>query len=154
MDMRTLLLSALTAAALGAAAGPATAQAQTGACRISLRAEAEAASFAGAGRNAASARTAQLARETGAAFAAAASHLCAAGVIRPAHVAPFSRLLVRNAEGAAEPAVYDDAEQQPGALIIEYAFVGGGAPARAAIEAAIRCWRDPEREGCGEDVSP
>lgn len=152
--MRIALLSLLAAGVLGAAAGPATAQARTGACRISLRAEAEAASFAGAGRNAAPARTAQIAREAGAAFAAAASHLCAAGVIRPAHVAPFSRLLVRNAEGADDPAVYDDAEQQPGALIIEYAFAGGAAPGQAAIEAAIRCWRDPEREGCGEEVSP
>jgi len=152
--MRTLLLSALTAAALGAAAGPSAAQPSQGVCRISLRAEAEAASFAVAGRHAAPARTAQLAREAGAAFAAAASRLCALGVIRPAHVAPFSRLLVRNAEGAAEPAVYDDAEQQPGALIIEYAFAGGGAPGQAAIETAMRCWRDPERDGCGEDVSP
>lgn len=153
--MRTLLLSVLAAGALVAAASPAAAaQAAQGACRISLRAEAEAASFADAGRNAAPARTAQLAREAGAAFAAAASRLCASGAIRPAHVAPFSRLLVRNAEGAAEPAVYDDAEQLPGALILEYAFTDGGAPASAAIEAAIRCWRDPEREGCGEDVSP
>jgi hypothetical protein len=153
--MRTLLLSAVAAAALATAAAPAAAApARPGACRISLRAEAEAASFANAGRDAAPARTAQLAREAGAAFAAAASHLCASGVIRPAHVAPFSRLLVRNAEGAAEPAVYDDAEQLPGALILEYAFTGGGAPASAAIETAIRCWRNPERQGCGEDVSP
>ena len=153
--MHTLLLSLLAAGALGSLACPApAAQAQSRACRISLRAEAEAASFADAGRGAAPARTAQLATQTGAAFAAAASHLCASGVIRPAHVAPFSRLVVRNAEGAAEPAVYDDAEQLPGALIIEFAFAGGGAPAQAAIETAIRCWRDPERAGCGEDVSP
>ncbi|HYN45931.1 MAG TPA: hypothetical protein VES64_04495 [Allosphingosinicella sp.] len=152
--MRTALLSLVAAGALGAAAGPAAAQGAHGACHISLRAEAEPASFADAGRNAAAARTAQLARETGAAFAAAASRLCASGAIRRAHVAPFSRLLVRNAEGAADPAVYDDSEQQPGALIIEYAFAGGGAPAPAAIETAIRCWRDPERVGCGEDVSP
>ncbi len=152
--MRIALLSLLAAGMLGAAAGPAAAQPGHGACHIALRAEAEAASFAGAARSAAPARTAQLARATGAAFSAAASHLCASGVIRPAHVAPFSRLLVRNAEGAADPAVYDDAEQQPGALIIEYAFADGGAPAQRAIEAAIRCWRDPERAGCGEDVSP
>lgn len=152
--MRIALLSLLAAGALGAAAGPAAAQAGHGACHISLRAEAETASFADAGREAAPARTAQLARETGAAFSAAASHLCASGAIRPAHVAPFSRLLVRNAEGASEPAVYDDAEQQPGALILEYAFADGGAPVQPAIEAAIRCWRDPERAGCGEEVSP
>jgi len=152
--MRRLMLSLAAAGAIGATAVPAAAQVQNRACAISLRAEPEAASFADAGRSAAPARTAQLARETGAAFAAAASRLCASGVVRPAHVAPFSRLLVRNAEGAAEPAVYDDAEQSPGALIIEYAFAGGGAPAPAAIENAIRCWRDPEREGCGEEVSP
>ncbi|HKR24525.1 MAG TPA: hypothetical protein VJS15_04645, partial [Allosphingosinicella sp.] len=106
------------------------------------------------GRNAAPARTAALAQATGTAFAAAASRLCASGVVTRAHLAPFSRLLVRNAEGAAEPAVYDDAEERPGALIIEYAFADGGAPAQAAIESAIRCWRDPEREGCLDEVSP
>ena len=153
--MRTLLVSLAAAGALAAVAAPAFAvQAPTPACRIALRAEAEATSFAGAGRNASPARTAQIAARTGAAFAAAASRLCAARVITLANMRPFSHLLVRNAEGASDPAVYDDAEASPGALIFEYAFTDGGPPAQAAIENAIRCWRDPERAGCGEDVSP
>ena len=151
--MRTAILSLLAAGALAALSSPAVAL-QAGGCQLSLRAEAEASSFADAGRNAAPARTAQLARVTGTAFAAAASHLCASGVVQAAHLRPYSKLLVRNAEGAAEPAVYDDAEERPGALIIEYAFADGGAPAQGAIEAAIRCWRDPEREGCLDEVSP
>jgi hypothetical protein len=150
--MRTALFVLFAAGGLAAAA-PAAQPAGAG-CQIALRAEAETASFAAAGRDAAPARIAQLARATGAAFNAAASRLCAAGELRRAQVAPFSRLLVRNAEGAAEPNVYDDAEEQPGSLIIEYAFTDGGAPSGAAIEAAIRCWRNPEREGCSEDVSP
>ena len=153
--MRIAIPSLLAAGALAAIAGPAlAAQGARAGCQLSLRAEAEAASFAVAGRNAAPARTRQLARDTGASFATAASNLCAAGVVTAAQLAPFSRLVVRNAEGAAEPAVYDDAEEMPGALIIEYAFVGGGAPALGAIENALRCWRDPERDGCTEDVSP
>lgn len=150
--MRTALLVLLAIGGFAAAAQ--AAQPTPAGCRIALRAEAETSSFAAAGRNATPARTTELARATGAAFNAAASRLCAAGVVRRAHVAPFSRLLIRNAEGAAEPNIYDDAEEQPGSLIIEYAFTDGGAPGQAAIEAAIRCWRDPEREGCGEEVSP
>ena len=87
---------------------------------------------------------------TGAAFAAAA---CASA--RRAPCAPpisrlFPRLLVRNAEGAAEPAVYDDAEERPAPLIIEYAFADGAAPAQAAIETAMRCWRNPQTAGCDQ----
>lgn len=152
--MRTILLSLLAAGALAASAGSAQAQGGGAGCQLSLRAEAESASFADSGRSAAPARTAALAQATGTAFAAAASHLCASGVVTRANLAPFSRLLVRNAEGAADPAVYDDAEERPGALIIEYAFADGGAPAQAAIETALRCWRDPEREGCLDEVSP
>jgi len=153
--MRIAIPTLLAAGTLAAIASPAVAaQGARPGCQLSLRAEAEAASFAAAGRNAAPARTQQLARETGANFASAASHLCASRVVTAGHLAPFSRLVIRNAEGAAEPAVYDDAEEMPGALIIEYAFVGGGAPAQAAIESALRCWRDPEREGCTEEVSP
>ena len=153
--MRTLLLSLAAAGALAALVAPVVAaQAPAAGCRIALRAEAEASSFASAGRNASAARTAQIASQTGTAFAAAASHLCASRVVTPAQIRPFSKLLVRNAEGASEPAVYDDAEGSPGALIFEYAFTDGGPPAQDVIENAIRCWRTPEREGCGEDVSP
>jgi hypothetical protein len=149
--MRIILLSLAAAGALAGLAAPAAAQ---GGCQLSLRPEAERESFTSAGRAADAARLALLTRESGANFAAAASHLCSQGVLRRAQLAPFTKLLVRNAEGAAEPHVYDDAEQSPGALILEYAFTDSGAPASAAIEDAIRCWREPQREGCGEDVSP
>jgi len=148
--MRIAFITLLAAAGLAGLASPAAQAAQTEGCRLSLSAEGETASFAGT----AATRTAQLVRETGTAFAAAASTLCGAGVVRAAHLQPFSRLLVRNAEGVATPTVYDDAEQLPGALIVEYAFAESGAPAPAAIESALRCWRDPEREGCMEEVSP
>lgn len=147
--MRIALFALFAAGGLAAFAAPGTAQ-PAGGCRLSLRAEAEAESFAGA----AAPRTAQLARDTGTAFAAAASSLCGSGVVTAAHLRPYSRLLVRNAEGAAKPSVYDDAEESPGALIVEYAFAASGVPAVAAFDGALRCWRDPEREGCTEDVSP
>lgn len=158
--MRISLLALLAAGALAAGAGmPAmeafAAQPAAGGCRLSLRAEADPESFVGAGRAADAARVAGLIRDSGTNFAAAASHLCAAGVVRPTNLRPFSRLLVRNAEGAADPAIYDDAEEAPGALILEYAFAGGGAPPQAAIETALRCWRQPEGAGCSvEDVGP
>jgi ABC-type transporter Mla subunit MlaD len=159
--MRIGLFALLMAGALLSAAGPAlAAPAGRPACRLSLRAETDSASFADAGRNAAArnaaaARAAQLTQATGAAFAAAASHLCASGVVRAPNLARYGRLLVRNAEGAAEPNIYDDAEEQPGALIIEFAFGNGGAPAQAAIEAALRCWRNPRGAGCAaEDMGP
>lgn len=149
--MRIVLLSLLGAGALAGLAAPAAAQ---GACQLSLPAEAERESFASAGRDAGAARLSELSRAAGANFATAASRLCAAGALRATQLAPFRKLLVRNAEGAAEPHVYDDAEQSPGALILEYAFTDSGAPPALAIETAIRCWREPQREGCGEEVSP
>lgn len=152
--MRAALVALLGAGALAGIAAPAlAAPSPAGACRLTLRAEPDGRSFAGIGG--ASARVALLARDTGTSFAAAASRLCASGIVRPANLAPFSRLLVRNAEGAAQPAVYDDAEESPGALILEYAFGAGRAPGQAALEAALRCWRDPARAGCAaEDVGP
>lgn len=150
--MRVMLLSLLAAGAVAASAGPGLAQG-TG-CQLSLPARAETQTFAEAGHDASPARTSALAEATGRAFAAAASRLCASGVVTRAQLAPFTFLLVRNAEGADEPGVYDDMEQNPGALIVEYAFADGGAPPQAAIEAGIRCWRDPEREGCFDEVSP
>lgn len=156
--MRLKLLT-LAAAGLAAAAFAPTLAAQpgrgaAGACALSLPAEADGMSFDDAGR-ASGAERARLVQATGANFAAAASRLCGAGVVRAAHLRPYSRLLVRNAEGAAEPNIYDDAEEQPGALILEYAFTGGTGPTRAAIEAALRCWRNPEAAGCSaEDMGP
>jgi hypothetical protein len=147
-NMRFAFHALIAAGALAAMTAPAAAQRSGGACRLSLRAEPDTQSFTSAGRN--GARSAALAQATGAAFAAAASHLCASGVVRAAHLAPYRRLLVRNAEGADNPNIYDDAEEQPGALIIEYAFAGGPAPAQPAIEAALRCWRNPNAAGCSE----
>jgi len=152
--MRIAFLLLLALGSLGAAAAPAAAaQPARPACHLSLRAEPDTNSFGVAGRDAA--RAPLLARETGAAFAAAASHLCATGIVRAAHIARYRRLLVRNAEGADNPNSDDDSEEQPGALIIEYAFADGPAPAQAAIEAALRCWRNPNGAGCSEeDVGP
>jgi hypothetical protein len=154
--MRTGLFILLAAGGLAVGAPAMAAQrarAARPACQLSLRAAPDAPSFTSAGRN--SAGGPALAQAVGATFAAAASHLCAAGVVRPAHLAPYRRLLVRNAEGAAEPNIYDDAEEQPGALILEFAFAGGPAPTQAAIEAALRCWRNPDGAGCSaEDVGP
>jgi len=154
--MRIALFMTLTAAALAGAAAPAfAAQPARAACHLSLRAEPDGQSFADAGRSTAPGRPAQLASATGTVFAAAASHLCASGVVRAPNLARYNRLLVRNAEGAAEPNIYDDAEEQAGALIIEFAFADGGAPAQAAVETALRCWRNPQGAGCSaEDVGP
>ena len=151
--MRILFCALLAAGAFAAAAAPAAQPARAAACRLSLPAEPDTQSFSAAGRNAG--RSAALAQTTGAVFAAAASHLCASGVVRPANLARYRRLLVRNAEGADNPNIYDDAEEQPGALIIEFAFADGPAPAQPAVEAALRCWRNPNAAGCSEeDVGP
>lgn len=151
--MRLLIHLSIAAAAVAAAPAAAATQTESAVCRLSLPAAPDAQSFAGSGRD--GARAAALAEQTGAVFAAAASQLCAAGVVRPAQLRPYSRLLVRNAEGADSPSIYDDAEEQPGALIIEYAFADGPAPVQAAVEAALRCWRNPAAAGCAvEDVGP
>ena len=155
--MRIGLFAFLLAGAFAGATAPSLAAqpARAGACHLSLRAEPDARSFADAGRATAPGRPAQLAQATGTVFAAAASHLCASGVVRAPHLARYNRLLVRNAEGADSPNIYDDAEEQAGALIIEYAFADGGAPTQAAVESALRCWRNPQAAGCSEeDVGP
>jgi hypothetical protein len=120
-------------------------------CHIALPASADNESFTNAGRSGGAAS----AQQTGAVFAAAATHLCAAGVVRPANVARYHGLLVRDAEGASEPNIYDDAEEHPGTLIIEFAFAGAGSPSQAQVEAALRCWRNPHGPGCATvDVGP
>ncbi len=138
--MRVALL-ALSLAGVIAAASALAAQPATGGCGTALRAEADAESFRADG--------ARLARETATNFVAAAARLCTAGALRAADLAPFTRLVVRNAEGTADPNVYDDPEQGADALILEYAFTGA-APAQGAIETALRCWRQPERAGCDQ----
>jgi ABC-type transport system substrate-binding protein len=143
-----LALASVVAVAPALSAQP---RAAAPACRIALPASADAASFTAAERSGGPAS----AQQTGTVFAAAAAHLCASGVVRPTHFARYRRLLVRNAEGAAEPNIYDDAEEQPGALIIEFAFADGPPPTQAAVEAALRCWRNPSGAGCSaEDMGP
>jgi hypothetical protein len=140
---------ALCAAGVAVAAPPPRAPAA--ACRVALPASPDTESFTNAGATGSAAR----AQQTGAAFAAAAAHLCGSGAVRPANFARYRSLLVRDAEGATDPNIYDDAEEHPGALIIEFAFAGGGTPSQAQIEAALRCWRNPHGPGCAtEDVGP
>ena len=156
MRMKTKLLTLAAAGALAAFASPAhaaAAQAAGAACQLSLPAEADGESFDMAERAPGAAR-ARLVQQTGANFAAAASHLCASRVVTAANLRPYNKLLVRNAEGATEPNVYDDAEEHAGALIIEYVFESA-APTQAQIEHALRCWRNPQLAGCTvEDVGP
>jgi hypothetical protein len=157
MRMKLKLLALAAAAGLAAIAGQgpaASAQPATGgACSLSLRAEADGESFdmldvpSGAAR-------AQLVQQTGANFAAAASHLCASRVVTAANLRPYNRLIVRAAAAATQPNVYDDAEEAQGALIVEFAFERT-APSQAQIEHGLRCWRNPQAAGCQvEDVGP
>ncbi len=161
MYMKVKLLTLATASALAAVASPAPAAAAqaaparpaAGACQLSLRAEADGESFEMAERASGPARD-RLVQQTATNFAAAASHLCASRVVTAANLRPYNKLLVRNAEGATEPNVYDDAEEHAGALIIEYVFESA-APTQAQIEHALRCWRNPQTPGCAvEDVGP
>jgi hypothetical protein len=156
MPMKLKLLALAAAGALAALASPghaAAAQPAGGACSLSLRAEADGETFDMAERATGAARD-RLVQQTGANFAAAASHLCASRVVTAANLRPYTRLLVRNAEGATEPNIYDDAEENAGALIIEYVFENA-APTQAQIEHALRCWRNPQLRGCAvEDVGP
>ena len=141
-------LAGAAAMAPGLAAQP---RAAAAGCRIALPAAADAETFTAADRSGGPAS----AQQTGTVFAQAASHLCATGVVRASNFARYRRLLVRNAEGAAEPNMYDDAEEQPGALIIEFAFAGGPPPTQTQVETAIRCWRAPNTAGCSEeDMGP
>ena len=154
--MKVKLLTLVAAGGFAALAGvhhQAAAQPAAGACRLSLPAQADGESFEMAGRASGAARD-RLVQQTGAAFAAAASHLCASRVVTAANLRPYTKLLVRNAEAATEPNVYDDAEEQPGALIVEYVFESA-APTQAQIEHGLRCWRNPQAQGCQvEDVGP
>jgi hypothetical protein len=159
--MRRNLLMLAAAGSLGASGAgmalpparpaPHPAAAAGAACHIALPAAQDAESFTNAGRSGGAAS----AQQTGAVFATAINHLCATGIVRPANVARYRSLLVRDAEGASDPNVYDDAEEHPGALIIEFAFADAGPPSQAQVEAALRCWRNPHGAGCAhEDVGP
>ena len=155
MRLKLLALTAAgTLAALVTPSAPAVAaQAGSGACSLSLPAEADGESFDMMGVAEGAAR-ARLIQQTGANFAAAASHLCASRIVTATNFRPFTKLLVRSGAAATEPNVYDDAEEQPGALILEFAFAST-APTQAQIEHGLRCWRNPQAAGCTvEDVGP
>lgn len=144
-------MGSFVASATPALAVPGARPAATAGCNIALTARPDTDSFTAANR----ANGAALTQATGVAFSAAATHLCASGIVRPAHLARYRSLMVRNAEGATDPNIYDDAEEHPGVLIIEFAFADGGPPTQAQIEAAMRCWRNPHGAGCThEDVGP
>ena len=81
-------------------------------------------------------------------FTAAARRLCAAGVLRPADLARFRRLVVQNGEGATEPLIYRDELMGPDIFVFQYAFQDGGPPAPAEFERALRCWKRPQSRGC------
>lgn len=143
--MRIAMFTLLFGAGIAAFGMPAGAL-QPGGCAASIRAQADEESFSGSGGGDAEA----VARATRANFAAAAQRLCAAGALRAADLAPFTTLLVRNAEGTMEPVVYDDAEQGEENIILEYAFADSSPPSEAALGTAIRCWRRPETAGCDQ----
>src|SRR3954451_9542155 len=108
------ILAATAAAAFAPAlAVPPAHPAAAGGCHFALPASPDNDSFTNAGRSGG----AGLAQLTGAAFVAAAAHLCGAGIVHPANVARYRSLLVRDAEGATNPNIYDDAEEHPGVLI-------------------------------------
>lgn len=74
-------------------------------------------------------------------FAAAARRLCAAGVLRPADLARFRRLVVQNGEGATEPLIYRAEGMGRDEFVFQYAFQDGGPPGPAEFEQALRCWK-------------
>jgi hypothetical protein len=156
MRMKLKLL-ALAASAGGLAAllpvQQAAAQPAANACGVSLRAEADADSFEIMGGPEGAARD-RAVQQTAASFATVATRLCASRVMTAANLRPYSRLLLRSAAAATEPNVYDDAEEARGALILEFAFENA-VPTAAQIEHGLRCWRNPQGQGCAvEDIGP
>jgi hypothetical protein len=132
---------------LAASVGLERAEAQPASCNPSLTASTDD-SFAQAGWNSNPARLSRLAALTRDRFAAAVRRLCAAGVLKPADVARFRRLVVQNGEGATEPLLYRNPATAPRAFIFQYAFQNGGPPDLAAFEQALRCWKRPQNRGC------
>lgn len=156
MMIRTAILFCLAAGTLVAAAlaadspngGPAG-------CARALHAELDQSSFGardgGPPFTAAKLDAFRPAAET--AFKAAADRLCAAGVLKPARIARFKRLLVQSGSGATEAAVYSDPESLgPDTLVFQWVFVEEGLalPGGEDIEIGIRCWADPDSEACAE----
>ena len=107
MRVKLLALAAAGALAALAGSGPGHAfQPAGGACTVNLPAEADGESFEMAGR-AEGAAQAALVQQTGRNFAQAAARLCTARGLTAAHLRPYRKLLVRNAEAATEPTVSD-----------------------------------------------
>lgn len=126
---------------------PAAAAPASKACRISVEASADG-SFVQAGYDGRPARLTPLVALIRNRFTAAARRLCAAGILRPADLARFRRLVVKNGEGATEPLVYQDELMGSDVFIFQYAFQDGGPPPPAEFERALRCWKRPQSRGC------
>ncbi len=105
-------------------------------------------SFRQAGHDIRPAQFAALVALTRERFNGAAGRLCAAGILRPADLARFGRLVVQNGEGAAEPRIYQEEGAARDIFIFQYAFGKGGPPAPAEFERALRCWKRPQSRGC------
>ena len=133
---------------LGAALPEAAAAApSSSACKISVAVSADG-SFAQAGWDGRPARLSPLVALTRDRFIAAARRLCAAGVLSPADLARFRKLVVQNGEGATEPLLYRDELMGPDFFVFQYAYQDGGPPAPAEFERALRCWKRPQSRGC------
>ena len=116
-------------------------------CSLSFTAAADD-SFARAGHDSSPARLSRLAAQVRQRFTAAALRLCAAGILRPADLARFGRLVFQNGEGATEPLIYQDPQMGPRVFIFQFAFQDGGPPEPAAFEQALRCWKRPQSRDC------
>jgi hypothetical protein len=77
--------------------------------------------------------------------------LCRAGVLRPADLRRFGKLVVQNGEGATEAVIYREDGMAAGTFVFQYAFQNGGPPPSADFERALRCWKRPQGDGCYED---
>lgn len=117
------------------------------ACALSVEAAADG-SFRQAGYALDAAHLARVASLTRQRFETAARRLCAAGLLRPADLARFRRLVVQNGEGATEPVIYRTGAMPPRAWVFQYAFQEGGPPAVEAFEQALRCWKRPQSVDC------
>jgi hypothetical protein len=133
------------ALALLAAALPAgTAEASPSeACKISVVATVDHETFRQAGHDSSLVRLSLLRDLTRDRFTAAARRLCASGALRPADLASFRKLLVRNGEGATEPILYQEEEMGWSEFTFQYAFQDGAPPRPAEFEQALRCWKRP-----------
>jgi hypothetical protein len=137
-----LLLLAAALPSSAAAAAPA------GACGRSVVVTGDYESFRQAGHNVRPVQFSALVALARERFNAAAGRLCAAGILRPADLARFGRLVVQNGEGATEPLIYQEESSARDIFIFQYAFQEGGPPAPAEFERALLCWKRPQHREC------